>query len=223
MKSKSKVKINYKRLIILILFLYALIYTLYTIINMPIKNIYIKNNTLLTDQEIIEIAKLDDYPSIITTLSFVIEKRLSDNTYITSAKVIKNLSFSLTIEIVENKPIFYNRRLNKIVLQDGKVVNGRYNVGTLINYVPDSIYDNFIKQMAKVDQDIIERISEIEYKPNAVDEGRFYLSMKDGNYVYLTIKKFTAVNDYIDIVKTLNNKKGILYLDDAGFFEVIER
>jgi cell division protein FtsQ len=223
MKSKSKVKINYKRLIILILFLYALIYTLYTIINMPIKNIYIKNNTLLTDQEIIEIAKLDDYPSIITTLSFVIEKRLSDNTYITSAKVIKSLSFSLTIEIVENKPIFYNRRLNKIVLQDGKVVNGRYNVGTLINYVPDSIYDNFIKQMAKVDQDIIERISEIEYKPNAVDEGRFYLSMKDGNYVYLTIKKFTAVNDYIDIVKTLNNKKGILYLDDAGFFEVIER
>jgi cell division protein FtsQ len=190
---------------------------------MPIKNIYIKNNTLLTDQEIIEIAKLDDYPSIITTLSFVIEKRLNDNTYITSSKVTKDLSFGITIEIVENKPTFYNRRLNKIILQDGKVVNGRYNVGTLINYVPDSIYDNFVKQMAKVEQDIIERISEIEYKPNTVDEGRFYLSMKDGNYVYLTIKKFTAVNDYIDIVKTLNNKKGILYLDDAGFFEVIER
>ena len=58
MQKKTKVKINFKRLFILILFLYALIYSLYTIINIPIKNIFIKNNTLLTDQEIIEIAKI---------------------------------------------------------------------------------------------------------------------------------------------------------------------
>lgn len=223
MENKNKIKVNYKRLFLLILFLYVLIYSLYTIINTPIKNIYIKNNTLLTDQEIIEIAELQDYPSIITTMNFLIEKKLENNTYIKSAKVTKKLPSAIVIEVVENKPTFYNRRDNKIVLQDGKVVIGRYNVGTLINYVPDTIYAKFIKEMSKVDSSIIERISEIEYKPNAVDDGRFYLSMKDGNYVYLTIKKFTAINDYIDIVKTLSNKKGILYLDDAGFFEVIER
>ena len=223
MEKKNKIKVNYKRLFLLILFLYVLIYSLYTIINTPIKNIYIKNNTLLTDQEIIEIAELQDYPSIITTMNFLIEKKLENNTYIKSAKVTKKLPSAIVIEVVENKPTFYNRRDNKIVLQDGKVVIGRYNVGTLINYVPDTIYTKFIKEMSKVDSSIIERISEIEYKPNAVDDGRFYLSMKDGNYVYLTINKFTAINDYIDIVKTLSNKKGILYLDDAGFFEVIER
>ena len=76
--------------------------------------------------------------------------------------------------------------------------------------------------MQKVNIDILNRISEIKYDPNDVDQERFYLIMNDGNKVYLTIKKFLLINNYIDIVKKFNNAKGIIYLDSGEYFDVID-
>ena len=76
--------------------------------------------------------------------------------------------------------------------------------------------------MQRVDIDILERISEIKYDPNDVDKERFYLTMNDGIYVYVTLNKFDKINDYDDIVSTLQDKKGILYLDNGEYFEVFK-
>ena len=74
--------------------------------------------------------------------------------------------------------------------------------------------------MSSIDYDIIKRISEIRYDPNEVDDGRFFLMMNDGNQVYLTLNKFTKIDNYLDIIKEFDNKKGILYLDSGEYFEV---
>ena len=63
-------------------------------------------------------------------------------------------------------------------------------------------------------------ISEIEYSKNTYDDKRFLLYMNDGNEVYITISRVDLLNKYIDIVKKLNNKKGILYLDSGNYFEI---
>ena len=76
--------------------------------------------------------------------------------------------------------------------------------------------------MSSLDYDTIKRISEIKYDPNEVDEERFLLTMSDGNYVYLTLEKFEVINNYVDIIKTFNNKKGILYLDSGEYFKIME-
>ena len=44
--------------------------------------------------------------------------------------------------------------------------------------------------------------------------------MNDGNQVYVTVSKLDVLNKYIDIIKKLDNKKGILYLDSGNYFEV---
>ena len=41
--------------------------------------------------------------------------------------------------------------------------------------------------------------------------------MNDGNYVYVTLSKFSNVNSYLKISKTLPNR-GILYLDYGNYF-----
>ena len=46
--------------------------------------------------------------------------------------------------------------------------------------------------------------------------------MNDGIYVYVTLNKFDKINDYDDIVSTLQDKKGILYLDNGEYFEVFK-
>lgn len=100
------------------------------------------------------------------------------------------------------------------------------NVPILINYVPNTIYDLFFEKMSQIDQDILDKISEIKYDPNTVDEERFYLTMNDGNYVYLTLEGFEKINKYndiyLDIIDKYEKKVGILYLDSGEYFKIME-
>lgn len=189
---------------------------------MPIKNIYIYNNQLLTDQEIIEIAKLDKYPSTLKNFSFLIKSRLESNQYIKQVQVSKKNFVEVHIKVEENYPIFINRISNKTVLLDGREVGETFAVPTLINIVPDTKYNLLIDKMRLVDRDILFRISEIEYSPNEVEGNRFLLYMNDGNYVYITLDKFSNINSYVDIIKNFENKKGILYLDYGNHFTIID-
>ena len=74
----------------------------------------------------------------------------------------------------------------------------------------------------KIDYNIKEKISEIKYEPNDVDNERFLFSMNDGNYAYITLSKIEEINYYMDILPTLENKKGILYLDSGKYFEIFQ-
>lgn len=219
---KTRRKLRYGR-ILLVLFIFVLIiYLFFHFFHFNIRSILIKGNTYLTDQEVICLSGLEGYPSSLTNTSLSIKKRLEDSELIERAKVRKNGLLHVTIEIEENKPLFYNKTASKTVLQDQTEITQKYDVPILINYVPDKIYQEFIDKMSKVKPDILSRISEIEYKPNDVDKNRFLLSMQDGNYVYLTIYKFENINNYIEIVRKFEHKKGILYLDSGEYFKVYE-
>ena len=80
------------------------------------------------------------------------------------------------------------------------------------------LFKKFLKKFNLVDKDTLLNISEIKYEPNDIDKERFLLSMNDGNYVYVTMSKFNAINNYLEISKTLGEKNGILYLDYGNYF-----
>ena len=187
---------------------------------MPLSNIYIKGNYYLTDQEVIENAKIDNYPSTFKNLSSTLEKRLEKNILIKEAKVSKKMFTQVSITIIENKPLFFNQSTNKTVLLDSGESETVFDVPILINYVPDVIYDEFIRKMGKINIDVLNKISEIKYDPDEVDDSRFLFTMTDSNYVYVTLNKLEKVNNYNDIVKQFDNKKGILYLNSGGYFEI---
>ena len=92
----------------------------------------------------------------------------------------------------------------------------------LINYVPDNKYNKFIKNMIKVDESVLSKISDIEYLPNDYDKDRFLLYMDDDNMVYLTLTKFKMINHYNEVLAQLDNHKGILYLDSGNHFKIME-
>ena len=48
-------------------------------------------------------------------------------------------------------------------------------------------YEKLIDKFVKIDDNIKEKISEIKYEPNDVDNERFLFSMNDGNYAYITL------------------------------------
>ena len=88
--NKIKVrKIKYGRLLLVFTILFLFFYLMNYLINFPIKNIFIYNNTNLKDQEIIELAKIEDYPSIFSMTSSKIQNNIKKNAFVKSVKVKK--------------------------------------------------------------------------------------------------------------------------------------
>lgn len=221
-KPKKRIKIHYGRIIIALIIISLVLYIFNCLFKFPIKNIYIYNNTIYSDQQIIDMAGISDYPSIIGTKSITISRRLERDDYIKKATVTKRKLKEVHIDIEENYPLFYNSTNKKTILKDESKVKSSIPAPVLINYVPDTVYKEFVSKMAKIDRNIIDRMSEIKYDPNTVDDERFLITMNDGNYVYLTVLYFEKINNYVEILKNFENKKGILYLDSGEYFQVYE-
>lgn len=219
-KERKKVKIRYTRVLFLFIIVCFVLQLGIWLWNLPITNLYVKGNTILSDQEIIELAHLQNYPSFLQNSAKKIKKRLEKNRMIKSAKVTRRGFRGIQIIVVENRPLFYNMSNKKTILLDHTEVDTIYAIPTLKNYVPDTIYESFIEQFGKIDDAVLKRISEIKYQPNEVDKERFLLTMSDGNLVYLTLPKFSNINNYIDIIRKFEGKKGILYLDYGTRFEI---
>lgn len=223
MKSKKKKrKVRYDRIIIFLGIIIFLVFSFTYVLNIKISNIYISGNEYLTDQQIIEIAGISDYPSTLQNLSFQIKERLKSDISIKDAKVVKKGFTQVYIEVEENRPLFYYEYNNKTILLDGKENSNKYNVPMVINYITDTYYDAFVTEMGKLDKQVLSRISEIQFYPNEVDDNRFLLTMNDGNYVYVNISTFNKLNKYITILESLPDKNGILYLDYGNNFEIIK-
>jgi cell division septal protein FtsQ len=220
---KKKWKLN--RLLFALLLLYIFIFLGYNFLDAKIKNIYIYDNQILSDNEIKQLANIDNHPSYFLTTSNSIKRRLKGSPYIKDVKVRKGLFFKLNITVTEYKPVFTKRSDLKIVLGNGKEILTDHdfnNVPTLINYVPTEQYNKLIKKMSLIDTNIVDKISEIEYSPNSIDKNRFLLSMNDGNYIYLTLSKYDKLNLYLKALPEVEGKKGIFYWDSGNYFEIIE-
>ena len=224
-KKKIKIKVKKKKIkfksIFIALIILGFIYLIINyFIHLPVKNIYITGNEILSDKEIISISKLENYPPFIKTYFMNIEDNLLKNDYIKSVKIKRKLLNKIYIEVEEYKPLaMYN---DKLVLSSGKKVNNTYN----IDYVPyiinniDNIYDKFVKNFSKIKKDSLLKISHLEYVPNDLDKERFILYMVDANYVYINLSKIEKINKYNSIVTELEGKKGIIYLDSGDYVEI---
>ncbi len=216
----KKKKINLKRILLAIIFIAIVYFLVSYLVHLPIKNIYITGNNIVSDKEIITLSELSDYPPYINTYFSDIKDNLLKNDYIKDVKIKRKFLNKLYLEITEYKPLAIYQ--DKLILSSKEKVVNTY----AINYVPyvisniDKIYDKFVTSFAKVDSSILLKISHIEYVPNEVDSERFMLYMVDDNYVYITLSKIDKINKYNSIIAELEGKKGIIYLDSGDYVEI---
>lgn len=226
-KLVKKRKIKLLPCLIVLLVLGGLSFVVYFFLKLPILNLIVENTTYLNDDYILELAEVKDYPSFWMASTSNMERKLENSPYISEAKVERKFFHILVFNIDENKPLFINNTNNTVVFSDKEEVSvsdriDLFRIPRLINYVPDNKYQSFIKGMANIKKDILGKISDIEYQPNDYDKDRFLLYMDDGNMVYLTLTKFDMINYYNDVLSQLENRKGILYLDNGNHFQIME-
>ena len=220
---KPKKKVRITGIIFLLLFVYLLVTLIYYFIKSPIKNISIKGNHLLTEEDVITDSKISYNDSIFKISTYKIEKNLEKNPLIKKAKIERRLNGTIIINIEENKILFLNALTKKLVLSDEEEidVNDKYiGYPVLVNYVPSEIYKELIKSLSKVDDSNYQMISEIEYSVDkyentVIDDERFLLRMKDGNTIYVNLINIEKLNKYQEIYSALTDK-GTLYLDSSS-------
>lgn len=181
---------------------------------MPIKNIYIKGNNIIPENEIIKLTSLYNYPSFLLTQKNQLIKNIKKNKYIKSVTISKKIGNILEINVEEYKPIAININ-EKIILENNQQLDNNYNLSDipiLINEITDpKISKNFASKFSKISPNILRQISQIEYSPVEVDKDRFLLYMNDTNLVYITLTKINKLNKYNKIKDKLEGKTGIIY------------
>ncbi len=224
MKKNKKKKINFKKIFTFIIVIIILYFVVNYLINIKTKNIVILNNNYYSDDDIIEQANIEDYPKFLLLSKSKIKKKLLKLDLIEDVKIEKNSDFALRIDVKEKKILYFIRSNNEYMTSDNKSykLDNVIGVPTLINYVPEEVEKSFVKEFKNVDSNIISLISEIEYSKTNFDGKRFILYMNDGNEVYITTTKLDVLNKYVDIVKKIDGKTGILYLDSGNYFEIKE-
>lgn len=222
-KKKKKRVLKIKNIIIFLTIIALIAITIYYIIKMPIKNIYINGNEILTDNNIIEETNLNTYPSFLLTTSKKIEKKLLKNKYIEKVSVKKKFGNIIEITITESKPLALIPSTNQLILSNNQLLDNIYDltdIPILNTTIPEEIFPNFTKKFNQIDKNILRQISQIDYSPTSVDESRFLLYMNDGNLVYITLTKIEKINKYNKIKDKMKNQKGIIYLDSGDYIEL---
>ena len=218
-KVKRK-KLNLFKVFMVFVFLALVTLGIYYLSKMPVRGYYIIGNTYYSDYEILSKTKLDKYPSFLLTNSYNVTKNIKDDKLISSITIKHKFNGMFDVIVNENSILFYDETKKKSILKDKNQIDYYYEYSpVLINEVNDKkVYNKFIERFQKLDNEFIKNVSEIKYDPNEIDKERFLFSMNDGNYVYGTLSKITNINKYLEISSTLNDKKGILYLDYGNYF-----
>lgn len=222
-KKKKKRVLKIKNIMMLLSIICILIGLFYYAITMPIKNIYIKGNHIISDDEILKESSLYKYPSFLLSKKSQIKKDIEKNDYIKDVKISKKIGNILEITITEYHPITITQEGN-ILLSSGKIVPNTYelsDIPLMVNTIEKKqIEKNFATKFGNIDTNILRQISQIEYSPVSVDEDRFLLYMNDSNLVYITLTKINKLNKYNQIKDKLSGKIGIIYLDSGDYVEL---
>ena len=75
-RRRKKRRLKIKNILIFILIIITISLTGYYFVTLPIKNIYIKGNNIVTDNDIIEESEINNYPSFLLTSTFKMEHKL---------------------------------------------------------------------------------------------------------------------------------------------------
>ncbi len=226
-KIVKKRKLKVFNFLLVLLVLIGLFFGVKFYLDIPVKNIIIKNTTFLNDDYILELANLKNYPKYFSISGSKLKNNIEKSPYVSSVKVKRKFFHILELDVSENKALYFDNTSQKIVLSNNESVSydsvaSSFRIPRLLNSIPEDKTLKFIKGMNNIEKDILGKISDIEYQPNNLDKDRFLLYMDDGNMVYLTLTKFKMINYYNKVLSQLENHKGILYLDNGNHFQIKE-
>lgn len=224
-------KRNHKKRKLRVMFLLKLLVSIIVIasfsmyiFNLRVKNIYITGTTNIKDIDVIDITGIRDYPKIYRLNKKKMKEQIKTIPLVDDVKIKRNVFGKLTIEITEEKILFFYKYNNKFITNNGNSIDNTedfYGYPTLINFTPDTIFEKLVSGLNKIDYNIILMINDIEYTPykastgETIDNNHFTLTMNDQNTVMIDTVNIKNLNKYKTIIASpdMDTERGVIYLD----------
>lgn len=194
-----------------------------------VKNVTVKGNQFVQEEEVIERSQLNNRTSMWNLDKQKITDQLLTHNQIKAVTVGRKFPNTVELTIEEYARIGYLFQDDHFypILETGKFLSElpRQHIPAdapvLIDFEEGEALAELSAELAKVPSHLIERISEILYAPTDLDPLSIILFMTDGIEVHTSIVDFsTKVSPYPSIVKELDkSKEGILHLRMSPYFE----
>lgn len=220
---KKRLRLKLKPLITFFIFILVVVSFFNYFQNLPIKNIIIKGTTNISDISIIEATNIKDYPHIYSLSKKKMKEQIKTIPLVEDVSIKRNIFGKLTINIKEEKILFYYKYNQKFITNNGNSLenNTYYGYPTLVNFTPDTIFDELVSSFNKIDYNILKMINEIEYTPyksaegTIIDSKRFTIAMNDTNTVIIDTSNMKNLNKYMTILASpgMDVERGVIYLD----------
>ncbi len=194
----------------------------------PVSNVYkvtVSGNHYFDDQFYRDLSGITDDSKYLLTISFLAENKLESDPLVEEATVIHEDHSLISIVIKEKEVVAYTYDSEPyLILKDGEKVAFEERYLEILSYIPflEGYSDDDIKIITKgfekLDQDMINEISEIHRYPFSYDDKMMEVIMRDGNYVYLSYYALPLLNNYHAIVSELKepNKTNCIFVDEMS-------
>lgn len=229
LKAERKRKANRRLIFYLsIFFLLIMIFVYFQSPFSKVGQITVKGNHYVPKSEILEVADLSNETSYWNIPKTELEKELvNEISELSNATITKQLPRSVAIQVTEFMRVAYLKENEAFlpILENGQVLKALpahqvpVNAPILVNWNKKNL-ENIAKELKKLPQSLIQRISEIHFVSKENASYDLILYMNDGFEVRSTIKNFAdKIEKYPSIIRQLDpNKKGIIYLTIGSYF-----
>lgn len=196
-------------------------------INLSISNVSslsVEGNIYTKQEEILELSGLSTSSKFVFVDSKTIENKVKTNELFESCSVKKNDDRSIVISVKEKKIIGYGtfEENNVLFLQDNSHIILNKNNLYLIGRVPliEGFTDEEIvlieKNLANVDERVINEISEIHYYPDLKFQDHEVI-MRDGNYIFTSVYGLDILNKYHNMASVFTGDENrCYYIEDIS-------
>lgn len=185
--------------------------------------VVVKGNEYLKDDYYINLSKIKDGDKFLLVNLNKVKNQISSSSIVDSVTVKRNNYNLIEINVKEKEIIGYTYEVEpKILLSDGSTINLENDYLDVIASVPliEGYDEEGLKLIAigfkKLDQKMIDEISEIHRYPFSYDENMLEVIMRDGNYLYLSYYSLSMLNEYYTIASgiTVTEDKACIFLDE---------
>lgn len=207
--------------------LLAILFLIFSIFYFQADSVIVKNNTIYSDKQVMEITTIEPGKSMILQFQFMANYHLINDPLIESVSIAKDyLDKEITIDVVEKQylGIIKNGDKSYLVLEDGSVTE----IGPDEYYDAPIIYadgfektelEELVNQLSELNSNVIGFISEISYYDEQTDIV-LQIKMTDHNTVYVNLNELAyKLKFYPELKMTTNGKTGTFYLHNGDYFK----
>jgi len=229
LRERRKKRTNRKFTLLLVIFLFTLFGLLY--FQSPyshVQKIVVKGANLTTSDQYIEQSGLQKGQSMWEIRTSDAETQLKKNDWIHDVTVKRSGLTSVEIQVEEWQKAAYlqSEKGFDIILENGKVFQSEkvlspVDAPLLSSFDNPKIRSRMVKELAKLNGQVLSMISQIESVPSKADPYRIRLFMNDGYEVRAVIPSFAKkMNYYPSIIAEIGDtEKGVIDIEVGSFFQ----